>query len=91
MPEDWFVIGVDPLRRHILVKCRLTKRTGIVPDPEFVELEKASVQNFEPYPWIEPERVRPHLIKAETLSMSRKTQKLSGVLRKSQPLTSRIE
>ena len=91
MPEDWFVIGIDPLKHHILVRCRLTKKTGVITDPAVLELEKASAQNFEPYPWVEPARVTLHPIRPATMSLSRKSQKLSGVLQKTQSLTTRIE
>jgi hypothetical protein len=91
MPADWFVVGVDPLKRHILVKCRLTRRTGFVADAALAELERAGAQSFEPYPWIEPLRVTPHAIKPEVMKLSQQTQRLSGILRKSQSLTLRVE
>lgn len=91
MPEDWFVIGVNPLENHILVKCRLTRRTGVITDPTLTELEKASAQNFETYPWVEPRRVRPHPIKPAIMHLSRQSQKLSGIISKTQALTPRVE
>jgi hypothetical protein len=91
MAEDWFVVGVDPLQNHILVKCRLTGRTGSVIDPSMMELEKAAAQNFEPYPWVEHTRVVLKPLKAEVMRLSRQTQNMSGMLRRTQSLTTRIE
>ena len=91
MTEDWFVIGIDPLKNQLLVRSRTTKRTGVVSDPTAAEVEKANAQNFEPYPWVEPARVRPHAIKPATMSLSRTSQRLSGVLRKTQSITTRVE
>jgi hypothetical protein len=91
MPEDWFVVGIAPLAKHILVKCRLTHRTGFISDGASTELEKAGAHNFEPYPWIEPLRVTLHSIKPAVMKLSRESQRLSGVLTKTQSLTSRVE
>ena len=86
---DWWVLGCDPIQGHLLVKCHLTQRTGVVRNASAEELLMANAKNFTSYPWIEPERVaetplRPHVIK-----LAKESQNLSTFMRKTQSFASR--
>lgn len=72
------------------MKCRLTSRTGLVKDATAEELLMANTKNFVSYPWTEPDRVAPTLLKSHVMEMAKKSQRLSGILRQSQPLASRL-
>jgi len=87
---DWWVLGCDPIQGHILVKCHLTQRTGVVKNASAEELLAASAKNFTPYPWVEPERVTETLLKPHVVSLAKKSQKLSTFMGKTQSLASRL-
>jgi len=86
---DWWVIGCDPIQGHLLVKCRLTQRTGVVKSANAEELLTACAKNFTSYPWIEPERVAEAPLKTHVIDLAKKSQHLSTFMRKTQSLASR--
>lgn len=86
---DWWVLGCDPIRGYLLVKCHLTQRTGVVKDATAEELLMASAKNFTSYPWVEPERVAQTVLRPHVMDLAKKSQKLSTFMQKSQPLASR--
>jgi len=86
---DWWVLGCDPIQERLLVKCRLTQRTGVIKDASAEELLVASAKNFEPYPWVEPERVTETLLKPQVIALAKKSQNLSTFMHKTQSLASR--
>jgi len=87
--RDWWVLGCDPIQGHVLVKCHLTQRTGVVKDPSAEELLMANAKNFTPYPWIEPERVTEIPLKPRVINLAKKSQNLSTFLRQTTSLASR--
>jgi hypothetical protein len=87
---DWWVLGADPIQGQLLVKCRLTQRTGVVKDATAEELLQASAKNFESYPWVEPERVTVMPLKAHVVNLAKKSQSLSVFMGKTQSLVSRL-
>jgi hypothetical protein len=87
---DWWVLGCDPIQGHLLVKCRLTQRTGLVKNASAEELLMASAKNFTSYPWTEPERVNETPLKPHVINLAKQSQKLSTFMRKTQSLASRI-
>ena len=87
--RDWWVLGCDPIQGHLLVKCQLTQRTGVVKDPSAEELLTANASNFAPYPWIEPERVAETPLKPHVIKLAKESQNLSTFMRKTQPFASR--
>ena len=93
MPEsahfDWWVLGCDPIQGHLLVKCRLTQRTGVVKTASAEELLMASAKNFTSYPWTEPERVTETPLKPHVIDLAKKSQSLSPFVSKTQALASR--
>jgi hypothetical protein len=86
---DWWVLGCDPIQGHLLVKCRLSQRTGLVKDATAEELLQASAKNFTSYPWTEPQRVIQTLLKPHVIDLAKRSQKLSGFMQKTQSLVSR--
>ncbi|MCE0499201.1 MAG: hypothetical protein LV481_14775 [Methylacidiphilales bacterium] len=86
---DWWVLGCDPIQGHLLVKCRLTQRTGVVKSATAEELLSASAKNFTSYPWTEPERVTETPLKPHVIHLAKQSQNLSTFMRKTQPLVSR--
>lgn len=86
---DWWVLGCDPIQGNLLVKCKLTQRTGIVQTATDEELLMASAKNFEPYPWIEPERVAETPLKPSSIQLAKESQNLSTFMRKTQSFASR--
>jgi hypothetical protein len=82
-------LGCDPIQGHILVKCRLSQRTGVVKSASAEELLTASAKNFAPYPWVHPERVTETLLKPHVVSLAKQSQKLSVFMGKTQALASR--
>jgi hypothetical protein len=87
--RDWWVLGCDPIQGNILVKCRLTQRTGVIENGSAEELLKASVKNFESYPWVEIERVKETPLKPHVIKLAKKSQSLSIFVGKTQSLASR--
>ena len=87
--RDWWVLGCDPIQGHILVKCRLTQRTGVVRNPSVEELLIANAKNFVPYPWTEPGRVAETPLKPHVINLAKKSQSLSIFMPKTQSLASR--
>ena len=87
--HDWWVLGCDPLQGHLLVKCQLTERTGVVKNASAEELLRASAKNFTPYPWIEPERVAETPLKPHVIKLAKESQNLSTFMRKTQSFASR--
>jgi hypothetical protein len=87
---DWWVLGCDPIQGHLLVKCRLTERTGVVKNANAEELLQASAKNFEAYPWVEPERVTVAPLKPHVINLAKKSQSLSSFMGKTQSLVSRL-
>ena len=88
--RDWWVLGCDPIQGSLLVNCRLTHRTGVVKSARAEELLAASAKNFEPYPWIEPERVVETPLKPHVIDLAKKSQRLSTFMGKTQSLASRL-
>ena len=86
---DWWVLGCDPIQGHLLVKCCLTQRTGLVRNASAEELLMASAKNFTTYPWIEPERVIETPLKPHVINLAKKSQRLSPFMRQTQSLGSR--
>ena len=87
--RDWWVLGCDPIQGHLLVKCQLTQRTGVVRNASAEELLMASAKNFTAYPRIEPERVAETPLKPHVIDLARKSQKLSTFMSKTQSFASR--
>jgi len=88
--RDWWVLGCDPIQGNLLVKCRLTQRTGVIKNASAEELLIASAKNFEPYPWVEPERVVETPLKPHVIDLAKKSQRLSTFMGKTQSLASRL-
>jgi hypothetical protein len=86
---DWWVIGCDPLQGHLLVKCKLTQRTGVVKNAGAEELLRANANNFTTYPWIDPERVTEAPLKPHVIKLAKKSQKLSTFMQTTKLLASR--
>jgi len=86
---DWWILGCDPIQGHLLVKCQLTQRTGVVKNASTDELLMASTKNFTPYPWIEPERVAETPLKPHVIDLAKKSQNLSTFMSKTQSFASR--
>ncbi len=82
-------MGCDPIQGHILVKCRLTQRTGVVKDPSADELLMANAKNFVSYPWVEPGRVSETPLKPRVIHLAKQSQKLSTIMRQTTSLPSR--
>ena len=87
--RDWWVLGCDPIQGHLLVKCQLTQRTGIVKTASADELLMASAKNFTSYPWIEPGRVTETPLKPHVIDLAKKSQNLSTFVQKTRSLASR--
>ena len=87
--RDWWVLGCDPIQGHLLVKCHLTQRTGVVKNASAEELLMASAKNFASYPWIEPERVTEAPLKPHVINLAKKSQNLSTFMQKTKSLVSR--
>jgi len=87
--HDWWVLGCDPIQGHLLVKCLLTQRTGVVKNASAEELLMASAKNFASYPWIEPERVTEAPLKPHVINLAKKSQNLSTFMQKTKSLVSR--
>ena len=87
--RDWWVFGCDPIQGHLLVKCQLTQRTGVVKNASAEELLMASAKNFASYPWIEPGRVAETPLKPHVIKLAKESQNLSTFLGKTQSLASR--
>ena len=86
---DWWVLGCDPLQGHLLVKCHLTQRTGVVKNASAEELLMASANNFTSYPWIEPGRVTEAPLKPHVIKLAKQSQKLSTFRQTTKLLVSR--
>jgi len=86
---DWWVLGCDPIQGHLLVECRLTRRTGIVRNATAEELLMASTKNFTSYPWIEPDRVAETPLKPHVIKLAKQSQNLSAFMGKTRSLASR--
>ena len=89
-PCDWWILGCDPVQGHLLVKCHLTQRTGVVKNASAEELLMANAKNFTSYPWLEPGRVAEAPLKPHVIDLAKKSQNLSTFMRKTQSLPSRL-
>jgi hypothetical protein len=87
--RDWWVLGCDPIHGHLLVKCHLTQRTGVVRNASAEELLMANAKNFTSYPWVEPARVAETPLKPSAINLAKKSQNLSTFVGKTQSLASR--
>jgi hypothetical protein len=84
--HDWWLEGFDPIKKCLLVRCRTTKETGIVPDPTPHEMIEASVVNFTPCAWVQHARVQICEVESSSYELARETQRVS-LFRKTQPLS----
>ena len=87
--RDWWVLGCDPIQGHLLVKCQLTQRTGVVKNASAEELLMANAKNFTSYPWIEPGRVTETPLKPRVINLAKKSQNLSTFMQQTKSLASR--
>jgi hypothetical protein len=87
--RDWWVLGCDPIQGHLLVKCHLTQRTGVVKNASAEELLMANAKNFASYPWIEPERVTETPLKPQIIHLAKTSQNLSTFMQRTKSLASR--
>ncbi len=85
-----WVLGCDPIQGSLLVKCRLTQRTGVIKSASAEECLMANAKNFEPYPWVEPERVIETPLKPQVIDRAKQSQRLSPFMGKTQSLASRL-
>jgi hypothetical protein len=86
---DWWVLGCEPVEGNLLVKCHLTRRTGVIKNASPDELLMADAHNFTSFPWLEPDRVTETPFKPHAVELAKKSQNLSTFMRKTQSLASR--
>jgi hypothetical protein len=67
---DWWVEGFDPVQAALLLRCRTTGKTAVIPDPTPLEILMASVINFSPYAWVEHARVEECVIPEASYEMA---------------------